>query len=176
MRRLACSIFAVVVLAAVACAATRADTVNVTLINLYQTVQPGGTVVFYGTLSAPLSNLNAVYLNGDTVTLQEPNTLMVDDSGLFANLPVNLMPSDSFTGDLFSITAPPNAVIGTYSAAYVLEGGADNQAQDPLALVNVTATVGATPERSSLVLLPSCALLVASAVWRMRRESWAGQK
>ena len=172
MKRFACSLFATAVLAGMSCAAAHADTVTFTLTDPVQSVQPGGTVTFAATISAPLTNSNAVYLNGDTVTLQEPSGFTVDDSGLFANFPADLMPGDSVTGDLFSIMAAPDELTGVYPAAYVLEGGADGQTFDLLGTdnfqVDVATSSSVTPEPSSIVLLATGFLGIAGMNFKHR--------
>jgi hypothetical protein len=130
--------------------AARADSTTFTLTDPSQYVGPsGGTLTYDATVSAPLTNSAAVYLNGDSFSIGAP--LSLDDTDFFANFPFYLNPGDSFTGDLFTVSVAPGTPAGTYTGYFTLQGGADGNANDTLGTVNFSATV--TPEPSSLLLL-----------------------
>jgi hypothetical protein len=131
-------------------AAAYADTVTFTLSSPTGFIPPagGGSVTFDATVSAPSSNGAAVFLNGDSFNITAPITL--DDSDFFSDFPPSLAPGTSFTGDIFTLTAPPGTPDGTYLGTFTLLGGADGNASDALGTVNFAVV---TPEPSSIILL-----------------------
>ena len=149
-----------------------ADSVTLTLNPTTTSVAPGGTATFDATISAPGMNSNPVFLNGDTVTQNGPSDLAVDDSGLFNNFPVALVPGASATDELFTVLVPSDVADGDYSGFYVLAGGADVNAENTLATdvftLDVTSgTPAITPEPSSFALLGT-GLLGVAGVMRKR--------
>jgi hypothetical protein len=144
----------------------RADTLNLSLADPVQYAVPGSMVSFIATASAPLTNLADVYLNADSTTVDYPLTL--DDSPFIDNYPLFLAPGDSYTGVLFTVTVPTDAVVGTtYAGYFEIDGGADSNASNDLA--SVTFDVSAVPEPGSVILQLAglFGLLVAS-----RRKLW----
>lgn len=130
--------------------AAHADSVTFTLQNPNgEALASGGSYTFDATVYAPLTNTGAVYLNGDSFNVTAP--IYGDDSDFFENFPLFLSPGQSYTGDLFVVTAPANTAFGTYLGSFTLLGGADASASNALGTVNLALTT--TPEPSSLLLL-----------------------
>jgi len=112
----------------------------------------GGTLTFQATVSAPVSNSDSLFFNGDSFNVTAPFTLDDTDFGLNF-FPVDLAPGTSFTGDLFQLTVPAGMAFGDYAGSFTLLGGADFNALDSLGTVNFS--VAAVPEPSSVMLLLS---------------------
>ncbi|MCE4554288.1 PEP-CTERM sorting domain-containing protein [Roseateles cellulosilyticus] len=132
----------------------RADVLTLTLTSPLQEMSPnGGILEFEATVSAPLSNLDNVYLNGDAYTLADPLTL--HDSGFFSDFPLALAPGESFTGFLFKLTVPAGISNGMYASSFSILGGG-------LGETNTLATVGfnvnVVPEPSSMLLMSTAIL------------------
>jgi len=143
-----------------------AGTITFTLANPNQSVSSvsGGTLTYAATVSAAAGNSGAVFLNGDSFNVTAPVT--VNDNDFFADFPLSLAPGTSFTGNLFTLTIPPNAPIGTFLGTFTLLGGANGNASDTLGTVNFSAAT-TTPEPSSLMmLLAGTAVLAMSLLWR----------
>ena len=105
-------------------------------------------MTFDATVTAPSSNTAAVFLNGDSFNITAPITL--DDSDFFSDFPLSLAPGTSFTGDLFTLTAPAGTPAGTYLGTFTLLGGANGNASNDLGTVSFALV---TPEPSSIILL-----------------------
>jgi hypothetical protein len=130
-------------------AAAYADTLTFTLSSPTAYIPPaGGSVTFDATVTAPSSNTAAVFLNGDSFNITAPITL--DDSDFFSDFPLSLAPGTSFTGDLFTLTAPAGTPAGTYLGTFTLLGGANGNASNDLGTVSFALV---TPEPSSIILL-----------------------
>lgn len=156
--------------------AAHADTVNFTLNPSTAATTPGGTVTYMATISAPATNGAPVYLNGDSITLADPNASYNDD-GLFANFLGSLSPGGSDTEELFTVTVASGELPGTYSGYYLLQGGADGNAQDVIGTqefsytVNAASSTSVTPEPPSVLLLFTGVLGVAGFGLRKRLTS-----
>jgi hypothetical protein len=131
--------------------AAYADSVSFTLTNPSQNIAAPGTLTYDATVSAPIGNSGAVFLNSDSFNLGAPLTL--DDTDFFVNFPFFLNPGDSFTGDLFTVFVPSGTAVGAYTGSFTILGGADGGAATQLGTVNFTTNV--TPEPSSFLLLGS---------------------
>jgi hypothetical protein len=126
------------------------STLNFTLFFPAVTTGLPSVVSFAATVSAPLTNTGAVFLNSDNVNIDFPLTL--DDSGFFMNFPLSLAPGASFTGPIFTVTVPDFAQLYfAYNGYFEIDGGADPGASDPVASANFTVTP--VPEPATGLLL-----------------------
>jgi hypothetical protein len=127
--------------------------------------------VFTGTIA--YTNADAVtdggvteYLNGDHAFVDLPATL--DDSGFNTNAPLSMNPGDSWSGVIFTVTAPPFTAGSSndYSGYFAILGGSSpSDGADQLGLQNFDIQV--TPEPTSLLLLTS-GLIVLLATMKLR--------
>lgn len=140
-----------------------ADSITLTLNDPSQTANPGAALTYSATISAPLSNSAPVYLNADSVTFAGPANFVIDDSPFAGNFPLYLIPGQSETNVLFSVSLPFSALTGMYDGFFVIQGGADDNAQD--ILDSGMFTVDVTP--SEVIPEPSSWLLLLSGVLGM---------
>lgn len=148
-----------------------ADSLLLTLGNATRTGSGGSTLTFSGTASAPTANSGTEYLNGDSYGVTAG--AMLDDSPYLNAFAFTLDPGQSFTGDLFTLTLPANAVAGSvYTGNFTIIGGSDANAQDKLGSATFSAAIPAvaavTPEPSTLVLFGSATLGFAFLTLRSR--------
>src|SRR5579875_479413 len=148
---------------------------NFTLPNPNPTVAPGSTFAFFTTLTTTDPN-NPIDLTGDNTSYSDPNANDFTDN--FLNAPPSLTPAgtvgSSWTGDLFDVTVPANAVFlceqkATYEIDFI-DGSASGSVTQ-----NFSVTVGGhatTPELGSvwgLLLLVGLGML-----WRLGVRRGAG--
>jgi len=139
--------------------AAKADTI-LTLNSPYQS-GPGPLYTFDATVTNTGSS--TVYLNGDLVSGDFP-PLTYDDSP-FNSFPLLLNPGDSYTGELFTVTAPPYGPGSNfYSGSFEILGGSDDSAQDTVATANFNIQV--TPEPSSFFLFGTGLLALGALAGR----------
>jgi hypothetical protein len=146
-----------------------ADTLTLSLSNPVQSANPGSTVTFDATVSAPSTNAAPIFLNSDSYTIDSPLTL--DDTGFFS-FPLSLDPGDSYTGALFTITLPSGLAPGDYTGSFGILGGADGSALDTLATTGFQ--VSATPEPATMLLLATGLGLLAFVMYRKKGKSPSG--
>ena len=153
--------------------AALADTIDLTLTNPIQAVEPGvgGTLSYFATVSAPITNTGIENLNADEFSVSFSTTL--DDSTGFqsASFPLDLNPGDRYTGLLFTITVPSTDAAGVYPGTFSILGGATVDSLDMLATVDYDAVV--TPEPTSLLLLGTGLAGLAAALGGRRKISLA---
>ncbi len=147
-----------------------ADTLNLTLTSSTETAAPGSTVTYNATISAPSTNTGLVYLNNDTIDLNNPAGVTTDGTDLLLNFDEDLAPGQSESGALFTVTLPSTALGGTYGGDFILQGGASLSAQATLNTtpftLNVPSAASVTPEPSSWLLLSTGLLCLAGATKR----------
>jgi hypothetical protein len=146
--------------------AVHADSLSLSLAEPVQSVPPTGAMLdFTATVSAPLSNTGAIFLNSDSFNLAGP--LSLDDSPFFLNFPLSLNPGQSDTDVLFTVTVPANTV-GTFPGSFSILGGSTDTASNVPATASFQITE--TPEPESFVLLGTgLASLIVSQRHRLRR-------
>jgi PEP-CTERM motif len=167
-RKMMYALFAVVIAGAMLPSA-HADTVSVTLTPSTEMGVAGEIVTYSATLAAPSSNGAAVFLNDETIDLNDPSGVTTDGTDLFLNFPFDLNPGDSASGDLFTVTLPSIVSPGSYSGDFVLQGGSDLSAENTLATVPFTLVVaGPVPEPSTWVMVASGVLGIVGLGWRRR--------
>ncbi len=145
--------------------AANADPLSIILDSAYQNVTPGQSVTF----TAIITNLdptNTVYLNGDSSNVDSP--LSLDDSGFWANAPLSLDPlSSSEDIELFTVYIPLDAT-GLYSGSFEILGGDPSDFTDVIGSADFNVNI--TPEPSSLLLLGSGLVGLATTVRRKRAQ------
>jgi len=159
MRKLLCTLM----LATLGTAAAKADSVTITFDQASETGTAGQTLEFFGTIVNDSNTI--IYLNNDDLNFSSPGFTPIDQ--FFNTVPISLAPSgqagDS-SGDIelfdIGVNSPFGLALGNYSGEYTLFGGDDggaDTAQDNLGsasfAVDVTPTVGVTPEPPSIYLL-----------------------
>jgi len=85
--------------------AAYACSISFTLNNPNQSTAPGNTLTSTATVSAASNNSGNVFLNGHSFNVQSPITL--DGTDFFANAPFFLVPGQTATFDIFTLTVPP---------------------------------------------------------------------
>lgn len=158
------------------CATAYADTFSIVLTPPAQTAAPGSTVVYSGTVSAPLTNSGADYINAGEITFSGPQDIVFDTSdSLTFNGGNAIAPGSSVSGDLFSVFVPSTEASGNFIGSFTLLGGPDFITYSQLGQVNFTLNVASaasvTPEPSSYLLLASGLLGVYALVRRQRAFS-----
>jgi hypothetical protein len=142
-----------------------ADSITLVLSNPAQTGGPGSTLTFDATVSAPLANGAAVFLNFDNFGDNIPGST-IDDSGFFLNFPLSLDPGHDFTGTLFSVALPPGVAVGSYTGFFEIFGGSGPDAQSSLA--TATFQINTVPESGTWVLLATGLGVLAAGIFGCR--------
>ncbi len=162
--------------------ASRAQTLDLTLLDASQTVTQGTSVVAF---DATVFNASAatIYLNDASGTTSS-SSLLVDDSPFFANAPLSLAPGQSSGPfELFAVDLTRNTSAGSYSGNdFQIQGGADggtftafNDLADAKFSVTVASSPVAAPEIDPASALSSITVLLGSlALLRGRRTCLCG--
>lgn len=134
-----------------------------------QTVAPGATAQFFGTIYNDTST--SIYINGDDLNLSSNAGDFTLNDLTLTNTPISLDPNAN-TGDieLFDVTAAspfPDTVNVAYNGTYDIQGGADSNDQT---ILNepVNFSVEATPEPGTWSLVAGA---LAVLVLKRRRRA-----
>ncbi len=145
------------------------DTIFFSLNTVTQTANVGSTLTYTATVSADPGNGGDVFLNGYQFYIDAPLTLNGND--FYSNAPFFLVPGESESFDIFTVTLPSYTPVGfAYSGYFTIVGGSDGGAQDPLATTNFSIATASTPEPSSVLLLGSGMTGLLSLVRRKRNR------
>lgn len=156
---------------ALAPAAAHAQAFTLNFVPATQTVLPGFSTTFSGTITN--TTATALYINGDNVDPLGPG-LSTDDTpfyNTFGGNPVLLGAGQTYSlTDLFTVTDTA-AAIGTYQGQYTVYGGLDPTASNRSGFqtFSVIVPLAAVPEASTSL---SFAVLLAggAAVWAAKRR------
>lgn len=148
-------------------AAAHAQAFAVTFAPNTQTIFPGQTTTFSGTITNLTTS--SLYINGDSI---DPLGfgLTTDDTpfyNTFGGTPVLLGAGQTYNSDLFTVTDTA-AQIGIFSGQFTVYGGADPTAADQSGSQTFTL-LSPVPEASTSL---SFALMLAggAAVWAIKRR------
>jgi len=131
-----------------------------------QSVVPGGTLQFTGTITNVSPGQQTIFINSDQVNF--PITMAVDDSPFFNNAPISLDFGDN-SGPFvfFNVTIPAVQTPGAYIGSFTVLGGTDDTTLNPEGIGTFEVDVD-TPEPGALLL---CGAAIAWLALRMRGRS-----
>lgn len=123
---------------------------------------PGATLSYIGTLTN--GGATPLFLTGSNFTLDNDN-FTLDDSPFLDGLgdPASLDGGASYTGELFTVLIGANAASQIGLGTFIVIGGAEEGAQETLAVASFSAA--AAPEPATLVLL-TCGMTVGIVLRR----------
>jgi hypothetical protein len=117
----------------------------------------GQTLLFCGTL-VNSSATDELFLNGIQFALSgtAAAAIVSGSNAFYANVPGILLPGESYTGEIFSVTLSGSAPPVDYSGAVTLQGGADifaasGLATEPFTVLSPAVTIVATSSSASEV-------------------------
>lgn len=159
---------------ALAPVAAHAQAFTVTFAPATQTVLPGFSTTFSGTITN--TTATSLYINGDNIDPLAPG-LTTDDMpfyNTFGPNPVLLGAGQTYAlTDLFTVT-DTTAAIGAYQGQYTIYGGLDPTAADQTGFQTFTVNVpqAPVPEASTSVSL-AVLLTGGAAMWAFKRRKAA---
>jgi hypothetical protein len=154
--------------------AAKADTLTLTLNPAYQSGS-STSWVFTGTISYTSSDaLNdsgaTEFLNGDASYVDAPSVL--DDSSFNINAPLSMIPGQSYTGVMFTVTTPSysSGLSNDYVGYFDIVGG-NSPSDDTDVLASSNFNIHVTPEPPGWELM---ALALAGSFAAISWKFWRG--
>ncbi len=94
-------------------------------------VTPGGSISWSGTLTN--TGLDALYISGDEILISPPVTFAIDDTPLLTQVQLYpLAAGASYSGLLFTLTAPNVILNGSFNGTLTLLGATDAFNTNPI--------------------------------------------
>ncbi len=130
-------------------------------------ITPGGSISWSGTLTN--TGLDALYISGDEILTSPPVAFAIDDTALLT--PVQLYPlagGASYSGLLFTLTAPNVILNGSFSGTLTLLGATDTFNTNPIG--SQTFSFRAVPEPGAVALFFGSVASGAGFLLRRRKK------
>lgn len=114
----------------------------------------GSTVSFDADIQNPIENVDTLFLNGSSFTIDSPLSL---NDLLMVNFPPSIAAGDEAFGTLFTVDLPVGLTPGLYNGTYLILGGFSPSDQETLAeidfQINAQPAASPIPEPGTWVLL-----------------------
>jgi hypothetical protein len=131
----------------------------------------GSTVSFDADIQNPIENVDTLFLNGSSFTIDSPLSL---DDLLLVNFPASIAAGDEAFGTLFTVDLPVGLTPGLYNGTYFILGGFTPSDQETLAeidfQINAQPAASQVPEPGTWVLLLTGAGTAGIMLFAKRRQ------
>jgi hypothetical protein len=136
----------------------------------------GSTVSFDADIQNPIENVDTLFLNGSSFTIDSPLNL---NDLLSVNFPASIAAGDEAFGTLFTVDLPAGLTPGLYNGTYLILGGFTPSDQETLAeidfQINAQPASSPVPEPGTWVLLLTGAGAFGMMMYGRRREVSLGR-
>jgi hypothetical protein len=136
----------------------------------------GSTVSFDADIQNPIENVDTLFLNGSSFTIDSPLSL---NDLLMVNFPSSIAAGDEAFGTLFKVDLPVGLTPGLYSGRYLILGGFSPSDQETLAeidfAINAQPASSPVPEPGTWVLLLTGAGALGAMMYGKRRPVLLGR-
>ena len=136
----------------------------------------GSTVSFDADIQNPIENVDTLFLNGSSFTIDSPLSL---NDLLTVNFPPSIAAGDEAFGTLFTVDLPVGLTPGLYNGTYIILGGFTPTDQEPLAeidfQINAQPATSPVPEPGTWVLLLTGAGALGMMMYGKRRPMSLGR-
>lgn len=131
----------------------------------------GSTVSFDADIQNPIENVDTLFLNGSSFTIDSPLSL---NDLLMVNFPPSIAAGDEAFGTLFTVDLPVGLTPGLYNGTYLILGGFSPSDQETLAeidfQINAQPAASPIPEPGTWVLLLTGTGALGMMMYGKRRQ------
>ena len=131
----------------------------------------GSTVSFDADIQNPIENVDTLFLNGSSFTIDSPLSL---NDLLMVNFPPSIAAGDEAFGTLFTVDLPVGLTPGLYNGTYLILGGFSPSDQETLAeidfQINAQPAASPIPEPGTWVLLLTGTGALGMMMYGRRRQ------